>query len=90
MRDKAYLAEVRRLPCCLTEDCDGPVQAHHMTGAGLALKASDLDTMPLCLQHHAELHDSKGYFRHMDKAAKKQWQRDRIQETRHILGKTGA
>lgn len=32
--------------------CFDPAVAHHKTGAGMAKKASDYDTMPLCNDHH--------------------------------------
>jgi hypothetical protein len=44
------MAKVAQLPCCV---CGAwPVHVHHKTGAGMALKASDFDTMPLCPLHH--------------------------------------
>lgn len=48
--ERAHLAKVAQLPCCV---CGyWPVEVHHLTGAGMALRASHYDTIPLCAQHH--------------------------------------
>ena len=47
----AYLKKVRELPRVACGTHYG-VQAHHKTGAGMGLKASDYDTFPLCADHH--------------------------------------
>jgi hypothetical protein len=58
--------------------CDGPVVAHHRTGAGLALKAPDRETMPLCHEHHMQRHDLRGTFEKCTKAEIKQWEADMV------------
>ncbi len=57
--DKAHLKRVAALPCCAYRAIGlprryGTVVAYHnhMTGAGMAMKADDRDTMPLCEHHH--------------------------------------
>jgi len=62
--DAAYLAHVRRLPCCICYD-ETSVEAHHPRNVaddpniryvGLSTKASDRWAVPLCGRHHRELH----------------------------------
>jgi len=48
-KNKAYLRRVGELGCVI---CHGEAVAHHKTGAGMGIKASDYDTFPLCLIHH--------------------------------------
>ncbi len=79
--DPKYLAWVRSQPCCACGRRP-PSEAHHKTGAGLALKAHDHDTMPLCAGCHRAFHDASGRFAVMNKAERKSWQMDRVQETR--------
>jgi hypothetical protein len=48
--ERAHMAQVASLPCCV---CGyWLVEVHHLTGAGMALRASHYDTIPLCAQHH--------------------------------------
>jgi len=90
IHDRAYMARVRELPCCLFgEDCLGDVQAHNRTGAGLALKADDTETMPLCVRHHGDLEQSRGVCRSWDKSLKHDWQDAMIAWTQRRLLKTG-
>ena len=52
-----YLEWVRTLPCVV---CGSWSQAHHLKGhghGGTGKKVSDLWVMPLCAEHHAELHN---------------------------------
>lgn len=54
--NKEYLAWVRTMPCIR---CGKPGEPHHVIGIGLGTmggKASDIHTMPLCREHHDELH----------------------------------
>lgn len=60
---KEYLKFVQTLPCA---DCKSEenVVAHHLKGrmapfsGGMGYKASDMFTMPLCPEHHREMHDT--------------------------------
>lgn len=56
LRSRAWLAYVRSLPClvCRTRR---DVDAAHIGPHGLAQKASDDQTVPLCRTHHRELHE---------------------------------
>jgi hypothetical protein len=56
-RDEAYLARVRREPCCICGD-DTSVEAHHprIGVVGMGRKADDAKAVPLCGRHHRELH----------------------------------
>lgn len=54
------------------------MEAHHPTGAGLALKADDSKAFPLCTKHHRERHDHAGYFKAMTKADRKLWEADMV------------
>ncbi len=60
-RSKKYLKAVSELPCCI---CGlTPCDPHHIKGkeyGGMALKPSDNLTMPLCHDHHTQLH-AHGY-----------------------------
>lgn len=81
-RDRRHLAWLRRQRCAFADfrpyqpctPCQGPIEAHHPTGSGLALKAPDRDAIPLCRKHHRELHDGRGTFLGWDKARLKAWQ----------------
>lgn len=59
-RSRSYLDWVKRQPCV---QCGGEAHdPHHRYGAGwskgMGTKVSDLWTIPLCRQHHDELHAS--------------------------------
>ena len=67
-KNKKHLMFVSSQQCCLnviSEDwCNGNIQAHHLLKPfegkrGLGMKASDKNVVPLCYQHHAQLHDQK-------------------------------
>lgn len=80
--DKTYTDWLRQQPCTVGGDCQGPIQVHHITGAGMALRAHDHEGMPICLFHHQQFHDAKGYFRMMKKDEKRAWQRARVADLR--------
>lgn len=88
-RDPDHLALLRSLPCAVPTHpenfplgtkrspffkCTGPTQAHHRTGAGMALKASDHEAFPLCLGHHAQFHNAGGIFREWTREQRNFWQ----------------
>jgi hypothetical protein len=56
------------MPCCVCGTW--PVEVHHITGAGMALRASHFDTIPLCPTHHRL--GSYGVAVH---AGQKEWER---------------
>jgi hypothetical protein len=85
--DAKRLAWVRRQPCavCATP---GPNHAHHSTSGqsgadgpkalggrrGKGQKASDTETIALCIKHHANLHDLRGFFSGYTKNELRDWQ----------------
>lgn len=59
LRSKKHLAKVRGLGCCI---CKNPAaDAHHLRTVGhmraAALKNGDDFTIPLCREHHEDLHN---------------------------------
>ena len=54
----AYLAYVRKHPCCLC-GAPGPSEAHHWShhGGVMGAKVDDYRTVPLCQEHHRYWHD---------------------------------
>lgn len=85
--DRRYLAFVRGLPCCVPgtpRGCFWGVEAHHLTGQGMALKADDRQTMPLCGAHHDDLHGFKGPFAGMTRAQRRAWQLAAIEATQAL------
>lgn len=56
VRDAAYLAWIRTLPCvvCLAGQISqrSPTKASHAGERGLAQKCSDREAVPLCGEHH--------------------------------------
>lgn len=61
VKDKAYLSKVASLGCINCKSRDA--QVHHLRGPkwgyGIALRASDFDTVPLCDTCHDMFHDGK-------------------------------
>jgi hypothetical protein len=57
IEDPKYLAFVQSLPCCVCL-ASAPSEAHHFGPSGMALKADDRRTLPLCRRHHQEWHRS--------------------------------
>ncbi len=57
VRDKVYLAFIRKLPCVIC-GCRYGIEAHHAGIHGLGQKACDRSTIPLCPKHHRTGADS--------------------------------
>ena len=55
VRDPAFLAFVRSLPCSICYRTRG-VEAAHIGRRGMAQKSSDREAIPLCSLHHKEQH----------------------------------
>jgi hypothetical protein len=51
VRDPKYLAFLRTLPCAIC-GANWGIEAAHTGPHGLSQKASDLDAIPLCREHH--------------------------------------
>jgi len=84
-----YLERVRELPCasCGMEPAGN---AHHATGAGMALRSSDHDTIPLCGSGTTGCHGSFhaltfGPFRGWDRQALRDWQAAAVKVTQGVL-----
>lgn len=52
-RNKNRLNFIADLPCCV---CLRPADPHHLDSSGTGTKGSDWLTVPLCREHHTELH----------------------------------
>lgn len=93
-KDPERLEWIRGLPCELRGNgCEGRIDPHHRTGAGLALRAPDDNAFPLCRKHHRERHDLRGYFEGWEKARVKLWELERVEKyqdmyTAHTIGPT--
>lgn len=84
--DEAYLAFVRALPCCAptVAPClsPAPQHPHHKTGAGMAMKARDDETMPLCWVHHRDFHLGQGPFLYWTRDNRDMWQEEMVDRVR--------
>ena len=47
--ERAYMGRVADLGCVV---CQQPAQVHHLTGAGMGLRAAHSEIIPLCMNHH--------------------------------------
>ena len=83
-RDTIYMLWVKTICCCAPPHrCRGTVQAHHAgKRPGMRMKAPDDTCIPLCPQAHRDLHSHAGPFREMTGEELRQWQDQRIEETR--------
>jgi len=56
-RSEEYLDYIRAKSCSVSGCNDGSI-AHHVLPGGTAIKCSDFGTIPLCWEHHGELHNT--------------------------------
>lgn len=89
LRDEPYLQWIRKQPCCACDKA-APSHAHHVTGAGLALKAHDRDTMPVCPSCHDDLHRFAGRFEGFSRADRATWQWKQIAHFQALYARTEA
>ena len=67
IKSEEYLSFIRRHPCAMCFR-PGPNEAHHLSfieGTGQGTKPSDLYAIPLCIDHHRQVHETgtdKEYF----------------------------
>ena len=58
-KNAKYLAWIRQQPCAI---CGRPAEPHHIIGVGhlggMGKKAPDTMCMPLCREHHNEIHNA--------------------------------
>lgn len=82
-RDGKHMSAVASLPCALwaAGRCYGEVVAHHVGSHGMALKASDYQTVPVCAQHHREAHDFSGWFKGYTRAQMETWEKATVEQT---------
>jgi hypothetical protein len=76
-RDPAYVQWVRRQRCAVAGElrtpsqCGGPVEAHHAGERAFGRKAADDTCVPLCVRHHREYHDVRGFFAHLSRTERR-------------------
>jgi len=67
------------------------MQANHAgRKPGMALKADDDTTIPMCLLHHGQYTDGNGVFKGWTKSGRQAWREEKISETRAALGMVAA
>lgn len=83
--DSSYLSRIRKQDC---QKCGRrPCQAHHRTGAGMALRAHDHETISLCVECHASIHElTHGEFSGWTKGELREWQREAVESNRRRFG----
>lgn len=93
VRNPAYMAFVRSLPCALltTHQCAGPIHAHHAGMRGFGQKASDDTCIPLCAFHHlAGWHDGFAQpFRSWSGGERFIWATGVVEQTREAYARRG-
>ncbi len=47
--EREYMSRVADTGCII---CKSPAEIHHLTGAGMGLRSSNYDILPLCPHHH--------------------------------------
>lgn len=91
-----FMSRVREMSCAALNistpsrwtPCQGPIEAHHAgRRPGVAMKADDTTTIPLCMLHHRQWHGATGPFWGWVKAKRLQWADEQIERTqRRIWG----
>lgn len=54
--DPDLLATIKRLPCLVRFQCDGPVDSAHIRSRGAGGPDEGWNVIPLCRKHHSEQH----------------------------------
>lgn len=84
--DPEYLGLVRRLRCCAFTCTTVGCEAHHpRSGVGMSMRGHDHTAIPLCTQHHRELHSLSGFFKAWDGETLKEWQSAMVEVTQGKL-----
>lgn len=96
VRDSAYLAFVRTLPCAVGAqghdyDCAGPIQASHIGYRGYGQKCPDSEACAMCMRHHLYgWHDCKlPPFEGMPLSVRRAWAAQVIAQTQHLYAVRG-
>lgn len=85
LRDDAYLEFIRSLGCCAPGCRREPrSDAHHKTGAGMALTAPDHKAMPLCRPDHRQIDVFRGRFNAWTREERVEWQDSIIRTLRAL------
>lgn len=87
--DRRHRQEVAALPCVVCGRWPAGEAHHAGRRPGIAMKASDHTTIPLCHRHHVEWHAAGGFCKGWDRARRRDWQDERIAETLHECSKEG-
>lgn len=82
--DPKYTAWLRTLSCCMCGKRG--TEAHHKTGAGMALRAHDHEAMPLCRACHRELHALNGRFKGWGRLQLTEFQGRQVATHRELYG----
>jgi hypothetical protein len=75
--DPAHLRKLRHLPCAVVQCLRKAEDAHHPTGTrlrGMSQKSHDHDAIPMCHRCHMDFHAARGFFKHMKKQERREWQ----------------
>lgn len=83
--DPKYLGWIRSHPCSILGCLVAPVHAHHKTGHGMSQKSHDHESMPLCWQHHRQLHQLNGHFLGWTGHELADWQAEQVTHYRRIF-----
>jgi len=77
-RDVDFMLFVLTQPCAVRSlaragACDGRVQADHAGARGLGVKAPDDTCIPLCMKHHGQRTDYRGFFKNWKGPQMRAW-----------------
>lgn len=89
VRDKDYMARVRRLQCCAKSlgTCAGAMEADHAArNHGSNRKGDDTACIPMCSWHHQQRHSWAGPFRDWTGAQMRSWCLQQVEKTQARLG----
>ena len=96
VHDTDYMLRVKGLSCVARElgldtgfPCGGVVEADHAGRRGLGQKCSDLETIPLCTEHHRQRTDFSGAFKTWNQARMRLWLAACIDYVQTVLNMKG-
>lgn len=86
LADPGYLSWLHTQRCALHGGgCRGPLEAnHHTSGRGLGQKADDKRSFTLCREHHAQMHEYRGFFAGWGKDQRRAWQTAQVERYRAL------
>lgn len=80
--DKQYLRWLRSRDCCYCGVMAPSIVHHHTARRAMSQRAHDHDGMPMCPRCHLEFHSACGFFKHMKRAERCDWQDRQVQKYR--------